>query len=135
MVESVTVIVEGKAFDVSIPAHSINTFKLSDEAFTYQSIDQKADMTETVEIEESVDVKLENAQNGLLLSSEGYDNGTDITTTTNRGEAHQTWSILNNTDNSSYRLKNFRSELVMCVWSGSKDENAKISAVYRYSGA
>lgn len=63
----------------------------------------------------------------LLLSSEGYDNGTDITTTTNRGEAHQTWSILNNTDNSSYRLKNFRSELVMCVWSGSKDENAKIS--------
>lgn len=127
LVESVTVIVEGKAFDVSIPAHSINTFKLSDEAFTYQSIDQKADMTETVEIEESVDVKLENAQNGLLLSSEGYDNGTDITTTTNRGEAHQTWSILNNTDNSSYRLKNFRSELVMCVWSGSKDENAKIS--------
>ena len=33
----------------------------------------------SVEIEESVDVKLENAQNGLLLSSEGYDNGTDIT--------------------------------------------------------
>lgn len=69
------------------------------------------------------------AQNGLLLSSEGYDNGTDITTTTNRGEAHQTWSILNNTDNSSYRLKNFRSELVMCVWSGSKDENAKIRSI------
>ena len=84
-----TIIIERKAFDVTVPAHSINTFLLNDDTFEYHELsDEYPDQTEEIRDEDSTDVKFENAANQCLLSSKGYYEGTDITTTSNRGESY-----------------------------------------------
>ena len=115
-----TIIVNDKAFEISLPAHSINTFKMDG---TYEDT---PDATEVVEIEESTSAKFTNLATEFMLSCEGYDNGADVTTKTNIGESYQTWNLVQAEDG-TYFLQNFRSDLVLCVWNGSKDEDAKIS--------
>ncbi|MGM9936215.1 MAG: RICIN domain-containing protein [Candidatus Ornithomonoglobus sp.] len=129
--KAVTVIVNNEAFDVTVPAHSINTFKLDG---TYENT---PDATEEKVVAETTDIKLTNLETNFLLSCEGYNNGAVVNTTTNQGESYQTWSLSEaekDGDTQYYYLQNFRSDLVLCVWGGSKEENATISQ-YDNTGA
>ena len=115
-----TIVVNDKAFEVTLPAHSINTFKLAGEYIN------TPDATEFVEVEETTDIKMTNASTGDLLSAEGYSNGSVINTASNRGQSNQTWKLVKSTTEGYYHLTNFETDLGIAVWSGATQEGAEI---------
>ncbi len=126
--KDVTVVVNNEAFDVTVPAHSINTFKLDG---TYEDT---PDATEVVEVEETTNLKFTSAATGDLLSAEGFANGDVINTASNRGESNQTWKLVKAANEGYYHLVNFATELGVAVWNGVTTEGAEIKQ-YENTGA
>lgn len=127
--KDITVVVNDKAFDVTVPAHSINTFSLDGE---YKNT---PDATEYVQGNDTTNVKITNAAAGDLLSAEGYVNGGTVNLTTNKGESTQTWKLVASAKHSGfYHLENFETNLGIAVWSGSVDPGADIKQ-YENTGA
>ena len=118
--KEVTVVVNNEAFDVTVPAHSINTFKLDG---TYENT---PDATEVTAIEETTNLKFTSAATGDLLSAEGFSNGDVINTASNRGESNQTWKLVKSDKEGYYHLINFATDLGVAVWDGLTTEGAEI---------
>ena len=118
--KNVTVVVNNEAFEVTVPAHSINTFKLDGE------FEDTPDATEAVAVEETTNMKFTSAATGDLLSAEGYTNGSIINTASNRGESNQTWKLVKSAHDGYYHLVNFATDLGVAVWNGVTTEGAEI---------
>lgn len=88
----------GKMIEPTLKPHSINTFTTAGTVTTTE--DSTFDESGTVE-EDPVQVKLENKQSGLLLTVEGasFQDSARIIQSTNIGEAHQIWELVDKGDN------------------------------------
>ncbi len=126
--KDVTVVVNNETFDVTVPAHSINTFKLDGK------YENTPDATEVQEVEETTNLKLTSAATGDLLSAEGYANGDVVNTASNRGESNQTWKLVKSDKDGYYHFVNFATELGIAVWNGVTTEGAEIKQ-YENTGA
>lgn len=119
--KAVTVVVNGKAFDMTLPAHSINTFKLNG---IYENTHDATGLSDTDDI---TSLKFTNVETQYLLVAEGYGDGDAIKTTSNSGSDDQKWAVEfvryegEGTDKKAYyKIISYKSNLVLTALGADK---------------
>lgn len=122
---AVTLVVDGRGHAVTLPAHSISTFKTAGafEDTPDASFDSGLDSDEAVKAR----VKLASRIGANLVSVKDRDmnNGGRIVQTSNLGEAHQTWAVVAVKDGWC-ELRNLNSDLALGVFGGEAHPGAEL---------
>ncbi|MDO4563422.1 MAG: RICIN domain-containing protein [Clostridia bacterium] len=115
----------GSKIKPTVPAHSINTFRLAGDNSDFAT---SPDMAQSSGSDEDVDtmVKFHNLKGGKTLSinSASFDNGARAISWTDQGTADQTW-IIEPIDDGYCHIVNFNSLKALGIYAGSVESGAR----------